>query len=114
MLSGISSEVAELLKDRPIGHYTFQKLRKMKPIRQLEVAELMVSANNYTFSYVNALLATSKAADLHQPDALRKATGLSTEAMAKTAQAQVATAQAQPEIRVFVDFIQSSARSLAR
>jgi ParB-like chromosome segregation protein Spo0J len=49
LLAGISSEVAELLKDRPIGHYAFQKLRKMKPIRQLEVAELMVSANNYTF-----------------------------------------------------------------
>jgi RepB plasmid partitioning protein len=79
LLSGIGSEVAELLKDRPIGHCTFQKLRKMKPIRQLEVAELMVSANNYTFSYVKAPLATSKAADLRRPDELRKATGLSPE-----------------------------------
>jgi RepB plasmid partitioning protein/ParB-like nuclease domain len=43
LLCGISSEVAELLKDRPVGHHAFQKLRKMKPIRQLEVAELMVS-----------------------------------------------------------------------
>ena len=64
LLCGISSEVAEFLKDRPVGHHAFQKLRKMRPIRQLEVAALMVSANNYTFSYVKALLATSKAADL--------------------------------------------------
>jgi hypothetical protein len=32
----------------------------MKPIRQLEVAELMVSANNYSANYAKALLATTK------------------------------------------------------
>lgn len=83
LLSGISQDVAELLKDKPVGHNAFQKLRKMKPIRQLEVAELMVSANNYTSSYVKALLATSKPADLHKPDDLKKSTGLSTEQMAR-------------------------------
>lgn len=83
LLSGISADVAELLKDKPVGHHAFQKLRKMKPIRQLEVAELMVSANNYTVSYAKALLATSKPADLHKPDELKKATGLSAEQMAR-------------------------------
>jgi len=83
LLSGISKDVAELLKDKPVGHNAFQKLRKMKPIRQLEVAELMVSANNYTSSYAKALLATSKPADLHKPDDLKKSTGLSTEQMAR-------------------------------
>lgn len=83
LLSGISTDVAELLKDKPVGHHAFQKLRKMKPIRQLEVAELMVSANNYTVSYAKALLATSKPADLHKPDELKKATGLSAEQMAR-------------------------------
>ena len=83
LLSGINQDVAELLKDKPVGHNAFQKLRKMKPIRQLEVAELMVSANNYTSSYAKALLATSKPADLHKPDDLKKSTGLSTEQMAR-------------------------------
>ncbi|WP_231923240.1 plasmid partitioning protein RepB C-terminal domain-containing protein [Sphingobium cloacae] len=83
LLAGISADVAELLKDKPVGHHAFQKLRKMKPIRQLEVAELMVSANNYTVSYAKALLATSKPADLHKPDELKKATGLSAEQMAR-------------------------------
>jgi hypothetical protein len=100
LLSGISSEVAELLKDRPIGHYTFQKLRKMKPIRQLEVAELMVSANNYTFSYVNALLATSKAADIHRPDELRKATGLSLEQMARLEREMAAVGEDYKELEM--------------
>lgn len=83
LLAGISPDVAELLKDKPVGHHAFQKLRKMKPIRQLEVAELMVSANNYTVSYAKALLATSKPGDLHKPDELKKATGLSAEQMAR-------------------------------
>ena len=81
LLRGISQDVAELLKDKPVGHVAFQKLRKMKAIRQLEVAELMVSANNFTSSYAKALLATTKPEDLHNPDEQRKATGLSTEQM---------------------------------
>jgi RepB plasmid partitioning protein/ParB-like nuclease domain len=100
LLSGISSEVAELLKDRPIGHFTFQKLRKMKPIRQLEVAELMVSANNYTLSYVTALLATSKAADLHRPNELRRATGLSTEQMARLEREMAAVGEDYKELEM--------------
>jgi RepB plasmid partitioning protein/ParB-like nuclease domain len=83
LLSGISREVAEFLKDKPIGHHAFKILRKMKPIRQLEVAELMASANNYSFSYAKALLATTKPADLHRPDELKKATGLTSEQMAR-------------------------------
>jgi hypothetical protein len=83
MLSGISAEVAELLKDKPVGHHAFQGLRKMKPIRQLEVAELMVSANNYTVRYIKALLAVTKPVDLHRPDELKRGMGLSPEQMAR-------------------------------
>ena len=81
LLNGISRDVAELLKDKPVGHVAFQKLRKMKPIRQLEVAELMISANNFTSSYARALLATTKPEDLHKPERHAIATGLSPEQM---------------------------------
>lgn len=83
LLRGISPDVAELLKDKQVGHVAFQKLRKMKPIRQLEVAELMVSANNFTSSYAKALLATTKPEDLHKPSEQRRATGLSSEQMGR-------------------------------
>jgi ParB-like chromosome segregation protein Spo0J len=79
LLTGISADVAELLKDKPIGIQAFLRLKKMKPIRQLEVAEMMTSANNYTVKYAKALLATTKASDLVNPDELKKGTGLSTE-----------------------------------
>lgn len=83
LLNGISGDVTELLKDKPVGTHAFQALKKMKPIRQLEVAELMVSANNYGANYAKALLATTKPSELHRPDLLKKATGLSSEQMAR-------------------------------
>jgi ParB-like chromosome segregation protein Spo0J len=55
LLSGIAPEVAELLKDKPIAHHAFTKLRKMKALRQLEVAEMMISANNFTSNYAKAV-----------------------------------------------------------
>ncbi|WP_248118583.1 plasmid partitioning protein RepB C-terminal domain-containing protein [Brevundimonas sp. EYE_349] len=78
LLNGIHDDVAELLKDKPVGIQTFSKLRKMKPIRQLEVAELMVSANNFSASYARALLVTTKATDLVNPQA-KAVPGLSPE-----------------------------------
>jgi ParB-like chromosome segregation protein Spo0J len=83
LLSRISADVSELLKDKAIGHQAMNFLRKMKPIRQLEVAELMVSANNYTANYAKALLATTKPADLLKPEDLKKGTGLNMEQMAR-------------------------------
>lgn len=83
LLNGISADVAEVVKDKPVGIHAFQKLRKMKAIRQLEVAELMVSANNYSANYAKALLATTKPVDLHHPEELKKATGLTSEQMAR-------------------------------
>jgi ParB-like chromosome segregation protein Spo0J len=83
LLNGIGADVTELLKDKPVGTHAFQALKKMKPIRQLEVAELMVAANNYGANYAKALLATTKPAELHRPDQLKKATGLNSEQMAR-------------------------------
>lgn len=59
LLDGIAPEVAELLKDRhcPLG--TFNVLKKMKPLRQIEVAELMVAMNTFSTTYAKALLAAT-------------------------------------------------------
>jgi ParB-like chromosome segregation protein Spo0J len=100
LLAGISPEVAELLKDKPAGHHAFQKLRKMKPIRQLEVAELMVSANNYSANYAKALLATTKPADLLRPEELKKDTGLSAEQMARLEREMASVSEDYKELEV--------------
>ena len=83
LLDRICPEVVELLKDKTLGRSTFDVLRKMKPMRQIEAAELMVTANNFTFGYCRALLAATRQADLVRPDQPKKIAGLTTEQMAR-------------------------------
>ena len=56
LLDGICSEAVDLLKDRQFAADISRVIRKMKPTRQIECVELMVSANNVTRSYAEALL----------------------------------------------------------
>ncbi|MGQ0906933.1 ParB N-terminal domain-containing protein [Acinetobacter ursingii] len=56
LLNGICPEVVELLKDREISQQVFFILKKMKPLRQLECVEIMLSVNNLTVNYAKALL----------------------------------------------------------
>ena len=83
MLVDISAEVIDLLKDRAVNPTTFGVLRKMRPMRQIEAAELMTTAGNYTASYAKALLAATRQADLVKSDQPKKVGGLTTEQMAR-------------------------------
>ncbi|MDM0068776.1 plasmid partitioning protein RepB C-terminal domain-containing protein [Variovorax sp. J31P207] len=59
LLDGICAEVVEILKDRNFSTELSPVLRRMKPTRQVECAELMVAANSVTTSYARALLAAT-------------------------------------------------------
>ena len=59
LLDGICSEVAEILKDKFVAKNAFWILRRMKPARQIEAAELMVAMNRFTLGYARALLAAT-------------------------------------------------------
>lgn len=59
LLDGVCPEVAEILRDREFSTETFRVPRRMKSTRQIECAELMVSANNLTINYARALLAAT-------------------------------------------------------
>ncbi len=83
MLASICPEVVEILKDKSVNPATFDVLRKMKPMRQVEVAELMGSAGNYTTSYAKALLAGTKQIDLVKSDQPKRVAGLTSEQMAR-------------------------------
>jgi len=83
MLTGICPEVIDMLKEKSLNPNTFEVLRKMKPMRQIEAAELMISAGNYTASYAKALLAASKQADLTRSDRPKKVSGLTPDQMAR-------------------------------
>lgn len=60
MLDGIAPEAVELLKSRMVARRVFGTLRKMKPLRQIEAAEMMLSAERFTLPYAKMILAASR------------------------------------------------------
>lgn len=83
LLEGICPEAAELLKDRQFSAEISRVIRKMKPTRQVECVELMVSANNITVAYAEALLVATPAAMLVEGKKPAKLAGVSQEQMAR-------------------------------
>jgi hypothetical protein len=83
LLEGICTEATELLQDRHFTTNVSRVLRQLKPIRQVECVELMISANNLTTTYADALLAAT------QPDMRvdgkkpKKRAGITQEQMAR-------------------------------
>ena len=83
LLDGICAEATELLKDRQFSPEISRVIRKMKPTRQMECVELMVSANNLTVSYAEAMLVATPADLLLDGKKPQKLTGVTQEQMAK-------------------------------
>lgn len=60
LLDGVVPEAVELLKDRMVSRGVFAILRKMKPMRQIEAAEMMISASRLNVPYAKMILAASR------------------------------------------------------
>lgn len=90
LLDGICPEAVDLLKDRrfPVG--AAASMRRMKPVRQIEMAELMVATNNFSSSYARALLAATPASQLVEPSMKKPLGGLS-EAERQTMEREIET-----------------------
>lgn len=83
LLDGICPEAADLLKDRQFSVEISRVIRKMKPTRQVECVELMVSANNITVAYAEALLVATPAEMLVDGRKPKKLTGVTQEQMSR-------------------------------
>ncbi len=59
LLVGICPEAAHLLRDKHVALNTFGELRRLKPMRQIEAAELMIAMNRYSISYARSLVAAT-------------------------------------------------------
>ena len=77
LLNGIHPRAVELLKDKPIAVGGMAVLKKVSGVRQIEIAELMVSVNNFSSSYAHALLIGTTPDHLLQPAKPKAAKGLS-------------------------------------
>lgn len=86
LLNGICHEAAEILKNKHIPPAVFSFLKKMKAMRQIEVAELLVASGNFSKPYAKALLAATQAEMLLDPDKHKLAHGLTPEQITKMEQ----------------------------
>lgn len=83
LLNGVCKEAAEILKNRHVSLGVFSLLRKLKPMRQIEVAELLVATSNFSVPYAKALLAATHPDMLVDPDKHKIVEGLTPEQVSK-------------------------------
>ncbi|MDR3445402.1 plasmid partitioning protein RepB C-terminal domain-containing protein [Dyella sp.] len=83
LLNGICPEAAELLANVNCPAKVFEMLRQMKPVRQMEAAELMVGQKNFTVQFAMALLASSTPEQLTDKGRARESSAVSVESMAR-------------------------------
>ena len=57
LLVGICPEAADLLRDKHVPLNAFTELRRLKPMRQIVAAEMMVAMNRYSTSYAKSIVA---------------------------------------------------------
>ena len=100
LLEGICAETVELLKDKHCPTNTFQSLKKMKPMRQVEVAELMIAMDNYSVSYSKALLVATPQEQLVESEKPKSFKGISAEQIARM---EAEMAKLQREMKLIED-----------
>ena len=86
LLEGICPEVVDLLKDQHFGVDLMRHLRRMKPTRQIECTELMLSLGNFSSHYAAALLAATPGEQLIDPEKPKKFKGLAPAELARMEQ----------------------------
>jgi hypothetical protein len=109
MLDGVCKEAVDMLKDKMVSGGVFRILKKMKPMRQIECAELMNSMNVYTVPYAKALLAGTPKERLNEPEKPKKIKGIDEEQMARM---QSEMLSLQNEYKVIEDTLGSSVLNL--
>jgi len=83
LLQGICPEAVEILKDKQIARATLTLIKRVKAVRQLEMADLMLASGNYSATYARALVLTTPKDQLVDPESPRKIPGIKPEDLAR-------------------------------
>ena len=76
MLDGICPEAVGILSDKPCPMAVFNVLKRMRPLRQIQAAELLVGQNNYSSAFARSILAATASDQLvEQPPRDRERDG---------------------------------------
>lgn len=82
LLDGICPEVVEMLQDKHVPVNTFAELKKMRPVRQIEAAQLMVAMNKYSITYAKSLVGATPASQLIDQSKPKRVNGLTDDQIA--------------------------------
>ena len=83
LLQGVCPEAVEILKDKQVALETLSLLKKVKPLRQLEMAEVMTATGTYSATYARALVMTTPREQLEAPGRLKKSSAPKPEDLAR-------------------------------
>lgn len=83
LLKGIHKQAAELLKDKNIAPQAIRLLKRTNGMRQIEIAEMMVAANNFLTGYAEALVLGTPQNQLVNPHDAKKKKGMTPEGIAR-------------------------------
>ena len=72
-----------MIKDRPVSPAALRYFKRVRPLRQIEMAELMTAANNFTEPYARALYMTTPRNLLLEPEKPKKLEGVSPEDLSR-------------------------------
>jgi hypothetical protein len=83
LLDGVCPEAVHLLREKRVTGPALREFRKARPMRQIEMAELMCAANNFSVGYARCLAAATPAEQLVDPDRGKEVRGLTPEDVAR-------------------------------
>jgi len=83
LLRGICPEAVELLKTKHATSASIRELRRVKPMRQIEMAELIVASRNFSKTYAQCLVVATPKDQLVDPRNPKPLNGLAVEDMAR-------------------------------
>lgn len=83
LLDGICKEAVHLLREKRVPPGSLRELRKVKPMRQIEMAELMCASHNFSAGYAKCLVAATPQEQMLESDHPKEIRGLTSEDMAR-------------------------------
>jgi ParB/RepB/Spo0J family partition protein len=86
LLIGICDEAVDLLKDKLISPQALKLIKKVTDERQVDIARMLIEANNYHTGYVEGLVLVTNKDLLVAANLPKKKKGMSAEAIAKMEQ----------------------------
>lgn len=83
LLDGICPEAVALLREKRANAGGLRELRRVKPMRQIEMAELMCASHNFSAAYAKCLVATTTEDQLIDGERPKECAGLSPDEIAR-------------------------------